>query len=841
MTEQEAEEIIRRDNARSLAMSSRIAEAERRAKERLKRRSSSSKNLVALFEAFQTPGLRSARDFNTSMAFKTASRPKAPDTGGVTFHFSVTNVSKTNHTVAAYAGRAPSGSAAQHASYIEREGAAERFIDPEMRTFARSRDELGADASQAYIERDSASEKQEEENAIVISSFGNIGDTREDRLAFWQKLEQAERSPKDHRFTINPFRGADFWAAVKQHAEKGYEIPKHLRGAMEHCVSEITPYEIRLEDNEAVSLLKFAHTMGDFQSDGAIKVSLGRGGRVQTRIIAELPHEITAAQRLLLAKEYCADFERQGLPYWAVIHAPDKHNDRRNFHIHIALSERPARQIKDPNTGISIWDFEVIETFKSQSRNVRTRRPYMQDRIREMSSIAWIGVERRRFCNTLNKILERSGSAKRYDPRSYEAMGLTQKAKKRIDPKMYAKERKGQQTEQGIEAARQQWEAAAADLQRQATNAARQFVEMSYKNRRFLNVLHAAEHPDAGVFQHAIRKAADLHSLVISGIVAKRAAHFVADKIVSRARLKEPRKRTKVDKILIEVASEIRTLEVKRIDAAIARFGAEYREQAVKIAKIQSDYIKQYQKLMFDQMVRSIAPVQGAARRTLDAVPRMTMEQLEAMTASWFPKHTSLSDPAPEAPKKVDETSAVDRYLGKSFFNPKNVGKMPERSSKTPGPQPRQPLTPAAPERAATPPAPITPEKPAEVRSPTPVTPSPVPGEKSLPERTAAPARPLRVPTSDVMERTPERDPATDPGLKPKPQPAPAADKPEAGNKVVQEAAPPAGAIPAPKKRKKREDEVIDQVPVQKTPAPDQDARRRAMIARNKRDRGNSR
>lgn len=837
MTEQEAEEIIRRDNARSLAMSSRIAEAERRAKERLKRRSSSSKNLVALFEAFQTPGLRSARDFNASMAFKTASRPKAPDTGGVTFHFSVTYVSKTNRTVAAYAGRAPSGSAEQHEAYIEREGAAEAFIDPESRRFDQ---ELSVDG-QAYIERTSAVESHSEEDAIIVSSFGNIGETKDDRLRFWRALEAVEQSPRGHKFVINPFRAAEFWEGVRKDVASNKDVPRDLIRAMDYCRNEVTPLEVTLKDDEAIALLKYARSIGDFEKDGALKVSMGRGGKVQTRIIAELPHELTGAQRLRLAKEYCADFDRLGLPYWAVIHAPDKHNDRRNYHIHIALSERPARRMEHPKTGEQVWDFEVTESRRNKWRNVRITYPYMQERNREMNHPRWVGIERRRFKNILNKTLEAAGLEKRYDARSYKAMGLSQKAKKRIDPKMYAKERKGQQTEQGIEAARQQWGAAAADLQRQAKDAARQFVEMSYKNRRFLNVLHAAEHPDAGVFQHAIRKAADLHSLVISGVVAKQAANFIADKMVSRARLKEPRKRTKVDKILIEVASEIRTLEVKQIDAAIARFGAEYREQAVRIAKIQSDYIKQYQKLMFDQIVRSIAPVQGVARRTVDAVPRMTMEQLEAMTASWFPKHTSLSDPAPEAPKKVDETSAVDRYLGKNFFNPKNVGKMPERSSKTPGPQPRQPLTPAAPEKGATPPAPITPEKPVEVRSPTPVTPSPVPGEKSLSERTAAPARPQRAPTSDVMERTPEREPATDRGLKPKPQPAPVADKPEAGNKVVQEAAPPAGAIPAPKKRKKREDEVIGQVPVQKKPAPDQDARRRAMIARNKRDRGNSR
>lgn len=836
MTEQEAEEIIRRDNARSLAMSSRIAEAERRAKERLKRRSSSSKNLVALFEAFQTPGLRSARDFNNSMAFKTASRPKAPDTGGVTFHFSVTFVSKTNRTVAAYAGRAPAGSAEQHERYIEREGAAETFIDPESRGF----DQDQATTGQAYIERPTASEKHLEEG-IIVSSFGNIADTQEERLNFWKKLEEVEQSPRGHKFTINPFRGSDFWQAVDDHERSGGQIPAALAHARKHCLNEVTPLEVTLKDDDAINLLKFARTMGDFQKDGTIKVSLGRGGRVQTRIIAELPHEITAAQRLALAKEYCAEFDRLGLPYWAVIHAPDKHNDRRNFHIHIALSERPAKRMRNPQTGALVWDFEIAETYRSKCRHIYTHHPYIQDRLRTLTDKRGIWEARARWGEALNKALKASGCAKRYDPRSYKRMGVTQVAKKRIDSKMYAKERKGQQTEQGIEAARNQWEAAAADLQRQAKDAARQFVEMSYKNRRFLNVLHTAEHPDAGTFQHAIRKAADLHSLVISGIVAKRAANYVADKMVSRARLKEPGKRTKVDKILIEVASEIRTLEVKHFDAVIARFGAECREQAVKIAKIQSDYIKQYQKLMFDQIISSIAPIQGTARRTIDAVPKMTMEQLEAMTAKWFPKHTSLSDPAPEAPKKVDETSAVDRYLGKNFFNPKNVGKMPERSSKSTAPQPRQPSTAVAPEKAPTSPSSIAPERPAEVRSQGPVAPLPVAGEKSLPEQTAMPARPPRVPSPATMERVPDREPATTSGPKPKPQPAPAADKAEAGNNVVLQSAPQPDAVPAPKKRKKRKDEVVDQVPVQKKPTADQDARRRAMIARNKRDRGNSR
>ncbi|MBD2745864.1 MobA/MobL family protein [Microvirga sp. BT688] len=841
MTEEEAQDIVRRDLARSLAMSSRIAEAERRAKERLKRRSSSSKNLAALVEAFSTPGLRSARDFNASMAFKVASRPKAPDTGGVTFHFSVTSVSKTNHTVAAYAGRAPSGSAAQHESYIEREGAAETFVDPESARFAGSHHAQGAHAAQTYIERDAASEKHEEENAIVISSFGNIGDTRDDRLSFWQKLEQAERSPKDHRFIINPFRGSEFWAAIERHAKAGHEVPKPLANAIKHSMGEVSPYEIQLKDEEAIAVLKFAHSMGDFQTDGAIKVSLGRGGRVQTRIIAELPHEITAAQRLQLAKQYCKEFERQGLPYWAVIHAPDQHNDSRNYHIHIALSERPAKKIQDEANGSWKWDFEIVETFKSQSRNMRTRRPFMQERVREMNSLAWIGSERRRFCNTLNKVLEQSGSRKRYDHRSYKAMGLTQKAKKRIDPKIYAKERKGQVTEQGIEAARQQWEAAAADTQRQATKAARDMVEASYKNRFFLTRLFSEEHPDTGAFQTAMRKAADLHALVISGTAAQFAANFVADKMVSRARLKDPKKRTKVDRILIEVAAEIRAVEVKQLKAVTDRFGAECREQAVKIAKIQSDYVKQFQKLMFDQMLGSIAPLQSAAQRARKAAPRMTMQDIEAMAAKLFPKRSSLSDPLPEAPKKVEETSAIDRYLGKNFFNPKNVGKKPVRTPKAPAPPSRQ-SSPAAPSQQAPAPAPpAAAQKPAEIQA-RPSDPTLQSTEERSPaERPATSVDKPRTPSPATIERAIGESPGTLATTKTKVTPAPTVD--EVKKPAVQTAPPvtPADAMTDLKKRKKRKPEAIEQAPAEKQPVPDREARRRAIIAQRNRNRGKGR
>jgi hypothetical protein len=827
MTEQEAEEIVRRDIARALAISGRIAEAERRAQERLRRKSTSPKNFNALLDAMKSPGLRSARDFNRSMAFKTAPRPQAPDTGGVTFHFSVTSVSKTNRTVAAYAGRTPSGSAEQHESYIERDGAAETFIDPESKHF----DQEQAAEGQGYIERPGASEKLLEDDGIIISSFGNIADTKEERLEFWKKLEAIEQSPRGHKFTINPFRGADFWDAVKRHAEAGKEVPDPLIRAMKHCLSDITPLEVTLKDEEAIELLKFARNMGDFQTDSAIKVSLGRGGRVQTRIIAELPHEITPAQRLKLAKEYCAEFDRMGLPYWAVIHAPDKHNDRRNFHIHIALSERPAKRMAHPATGKPVWDFEIIETYQNKWRHIRTRHPYAQERNREISKLSWVGIERRRFCNALNKILEQSGSSKRYDHRSYKAMGLTQKAKKRIDPKIYAKERKGQMTEQGIEAARQQWAAAAQELDQQSRRAATTAVHTSYKNRFFFTALHSAGHADSGRFQGLTRKVSDLYSLLMSAVAAETAANFVADKMVSRARLKKPAQRTKIDRILIEVASEIRATEGKQFRTIADRIAAEYREKASQIAHIRADFNREFRKQFFGQLLDLMAP--SNQPRGSKARRGMSIDEIAEMTAGWFPKHTSLSDapskPAPPAPQE----SAIDRYLGKNFFNPKNAGKIPERGAKRDAPgqasQPQGPVskTPAtspAPQKAMEPKAAkVEPKPPAPQQAP--ITSKPAPA----PSSTLRPSEEVERSLPSQADQKPAAKSSAPPTIDPPPAPPKAASSPA-----------PVATEPPIKKRKPRKTGVKPAREQQPT-APDADARRRTILAQRRRNRGKGR
>ncbi len=152
--------------------------------------------------------------------------------------------------------------------------------------------------------------------------------------------------------------------------------------------------------------------------------------RVQNRIIAELPHEASPQARYDIVRRFCEGFERDGVPYWAALHAPDKNNDARNYHVHIVYSERPAKRMLDPADDVEKWDFEIIETRKKKSRNTVVSRPYRQSKLRSYTARDAITTTRKAFSDAANAVLERddvrseSGEKVRYDPRSYADMGV---------------------------------------------------------------------------------------------------------------------------------------------------------------------------------------------------------------------------------------------------------------------------------------------------------------------------------------------------------------------------------------------------------------------------------
>ena len=149
-----------------------------------------------------------------------------------------------------------------------------------------------------------------------------------------------------------------------------------------------------------------------------------KGGRTQTRMVLELPHEATAAQRHEIVRLFTDDLRKKGIPFWASIHAPTKSNDQRNFHAHVVCTDRPMKLMPHPETGEMVWDFSIKVETVTKCRHKITSHPYRQNRDPEMRDRGYVKKARARLSEVVNQVMEGSGTAVRYDPRSYKDMGL---------------------------------------------------------------------------------------------------------------------------------------------------------------------------------------------------------------------------------------------------------------------------------------------------------------------------------------------------------------------------------------------------------------------------------
>ena len=149
------------------------------------------------------------------------------------------------------------------------------------------------------------------------------------------------------------------------------------------------------------------------------------GGRTQTRMVVELPHEATPDERHEIVRRFTEELRLKGIPFWAAIHAPTKKNDQRNHHAHIVCTSRPMRMMPHPETGVPTWDFAIAVTrTKAASRNRVTTYPYRQNRDPEMRDRNYVKKSRTRLADVVNSVMSESKSGVRYDPRSYRDMGL---------------------------------------------------------------------------------------------------------------------------------------------------------------------------------------------------------------------------------------------------------------------------------------------------------------------------------------------------------------------------------------------------------------------------------
>ena len=533
----------------------RVNALEQQAQRRMKDVSRGGAGLADIARILARPGIRTASGLQSQKAQKQTTRPQGQN-GAVSFHFSVTTFSKGGQLADVLKGRksasAALSSGGKHQRYIDREDAVEV---------------VQSKAMQGYID-DPSKVEQVATDGLEVSSFGNIGTTKDERDAFWDAVDDAEDKPRKTKVVLDPEKDEDVWTKVRKATANRPDIPSTLALALttNQAISET------VAEADGLKLIDIFQKAGytrisaeqsvDDLPEAPIAFLVGRGGRVQTRLVIELPHEMTPSQRLALTKEFCNPYENLGLPYWAAIHAPNKHNDSRNYHVHINLYDRPAKKIEHPDrpgSGELIWDFSYTRENRDKHRNKWISRPFQQKKLLAIGQEkTWIRTERARFAKLANEHLAGAGAEKRLDPRTYVEMGVLEKARDRVDPASYARERKGLETTQGLKLADQQW---ATNLQSVAAIAKADASYEAYRRawlEKALEPQHGRQTAEARLANKMAREIIRLSARKAELVNERNAISHVSAKLESRSRLKAKKTRDDADDAAIAVAGEMK-------------------------------------------------------------------------------------------------------------------------------------------------------------------------------------------------------------------------------------------------------------------------------------------
>ena len=153
----------------------------------------------------------------------------------------------------------------------------------------------------------------------------------------------------------------------------------------------------------------------------AIEARERRDGRIQSRIVAELPYEreIGPEGRWRILEGLGKEFDALDLPWMGAVHRPDAHSDRRNYHLHLIYHDRPAYEQPDGSL-----------------RFLAIKCPRCRDR-------DFIPDLRKRYAALVNDEFKRAGLDRRWDPRRYDQMGIAKEPGEHLGVKAAALERKG--------------------------------------------------------------------------------------------------------------------------------------------------------------------------------------------------------------------------------------------------------------------------------------------------------------------------------------------------------------------------------------------------------------
>ena len=285
-------------------------------------------------------------------------RPTAPGTGGRAFHFAHSTVTRggtANTAAGAKAASASATPAGTTSTGTRSTGASTGHTTREA-------------AHQTYIERDDAlAPDLAAEYELTLGRAASTSLTLEAVPDLAQDIDQAAGLEPQAGWAqaASPTRApseADLsWVRKRVAGQAGYGLESSAAAAQTYIENPEktrgTASSFGTIGDTPEERLQFWGLVHDHERE--------KGGRTQSRLVLELPHEASPAARHEIIRRFTSGLEKDGIPYWTTIHAPTRANDDRNHHAHIVYTDRPARRMPHPETGLIVWDFTITRSYKT--------------------------------------------------------------------------------------------------------------------------------------------------------------------------------------------------------------------------------------------------------------------------------------------------------------------------------------------------------------------------------------------------------------------------------------------------------------------------------------------
>ena len=344
-----------------------------------------------------------------------------------------------------------------HLDYLQRKGAAE----------LRDQDRVLVDLAEEHEERWC-------KNALAI--YSNIPGGPERQRSLFAAAEATEQTPKKHYLELSTAHlGQMAWIA-----------------SLATCPSWLRDMEWRLQKEQAAIQTRAEAAGKDVKPQTVIVAEVtpeqahdilcwfdahpsaprptwkqGKTGRNHYRFVGELPNGLSNRQRHRIMRAFVDMLARDGWMVVGVIHQPDQHNDKRNYHFHIDAYDRPAKWLEEHK----LWDFEWKvrrngkDTFPLRQKKVSYRE---RDEAGKQRKVDTATIMRNRYIDIVNAVVGNRPSIDLYLKGTYAENGIGLTPLEHLGNRAAARERRGFETAAGLRNARRIVADDLAGIERQA-------------------------------------------------------------------------------------------------------------------------------------------------------------------------------------------------------------------------------------------------------------------------------------------------------------------------------------------------------------------------------------